>query len=298
LIATPLQFVVEANLYVYRAMKANQRYALLSFTVSTLTIVTKFFGAALWKVDGVVYAKLGVYLGMAILLGRQTYRLYFKDLHEERLTSSEKSEMMKYAFQYVLSNGLWQLLALNDIFLIGVLVNDSVALAEYRAAYMLPSNLTLISHSIGIFIAPYFIAHEHDHGWVWKHYKLTLLATAALVIPPAFVFMLVPGWISGVLYGAQYSNIATLMQVISITALINTIFRFTTAGLYASMGLVRINLPIAVLGVLVQLGLGIVLIGRYGTVGAAYAGMVTYATMSGLMILSFRYRFKPKTTTA
>lgn len=298
LIATPLQFIVESNLYVYRAMKANQKYAILSFTVSTLTIVTKFFGAVIWKVDGVVYAKLLVYLIIAVVLGQQTYRLYFKGLREDPLTSAEKSALMKYSLQYVLSNGLWQLLTLNDIFLIGILVNDSVALAEYKAAFMLPSNLTLISHSIGIFIAPYFIAHEHDHAWVWKHYKLTLMATAAMVIPVAALFLVVPGWISSLLYGQQYANIAVLLQLITVTSLINTIFRFTTASLYASMGLVKHNLPIAVLGVIVQVILGVLLIGQFGTPGAAYAGILTYTAMSGLLVMGFTRRFKPKTTTA
>lgn len=297
LIATPFQFIVEANLYVYRAMKANQRYALLSFAVSTLTIITKFFGAVIWKVDGVVYTKLVTYLIVAILLGIQTYRFYFKGLKEDPLTSPEKKALVSYSLQYVLSNGLWQLLTLNDIFLIGILVNDSVALAEYKAAFMLPSNLTLISHSIGIFIAPYFIAHEHEPAWVWKHYKLTLLATTALVLPIAAVFLVVPGWISSLLYGQQYANIAVLLQLITLTSLINTIFRFTTASLYASMGLVKHNLPIAVLGVFVQVLLGFILIPRFGTPGAAYAGFLTYVTMSGLLVWGFHHRFNPKKAT-
>jgi O-antigen/teichoic acid export membrane protein len=298
LIATPLQFVVEANLYVYRAMKANKAYAILSFTVSTLTIVTKFFGAWIWRVEGVVYAKLAVYLLMTVILGLRTYRLYFNGIPETRLSRAEKKDLLGYAVQYVIGNGLWQLLTLNDLFLIGILVNDSVALAEYRAAYMLPANLTLISHSIGIFIAPYFIAHEHDGAWVWKHYKLTLAVTAGLVLPAAGLFMLFPTLISGILYGQQYVNIASLMRLVAITASINTIFRYTTAVLFSSMGLVKVNLPVAVGGVILQVILGIWLIGRYGTAGAAYAGMITYAVMSIPLVLYFRYRFKPKTTTA
>ncbi len=294
LIATPIQFIVEANLYVYRAMKANQRYALLSFAVSTLTILTKFFGAMIWKVDGVVYAKLVTYFIIAIILGQQTYKIYFKGLREDPLTKTERKNLVSYSLQYVLSNGLWQLLTLNDIFLIGILVNDSVALAEYKAAFMLPSNLTLISHSIGIFIAPYFIAHEHDNAWVWKHYKLTLLATTAMVIPVAAVFLLVPGWISSLLYGQQYANIAILLQLITVTSIINTIFRFTTASLFASMGLVKNNLPIAVLGVVVQVILGVYFIRQYGTAGAAYAGIVTYTAMSILLVWGFHHRFNPK----
>ncbi len=298
LIATPLQFVVEANLYVYRAMKANQVYAFLSFAVSTLTIVTKFFGAWIWRVEGVVMAKLLIYLIMTLVLGVRTYTLYFKGLKEDPLTSAERKDLLGYAVQYVIGNGLWQLLTLNDLFLIGILVNDSVALAEYKAAFMLPANLTLISHSIGIFVAPYFISHEHDKAWVWKHYKLTLAATAALVLPAAGLFFVFPGFISGLLYGEQYLNIASLMRLIAVTAAINTIFRYTTAVLFSSMGLVKVNLPVAVGGVILQLGLGIWLIGRFGTAGAAIAGMITYAVMSVPLVLYFRYLFKPTTTTA
>ena len=59
----------------------------------------------------------------------------------------------------MITNGLWSAFMLNDTFLIGRYCSPEV-LAEYKVAYTIPGSVSLLSTSIGIFIAPYFVRNE------------------------------------------------------------------------------------------------------------------------------------------
>ena len=44
----------------------------------------------------------------------------------------------------MITNGIWSLFMLMDIFLLGKLVNDPIIIADYKIAYAWPANISIV----------------------------------------------------------------------------------------------------------------------------------------------------------
>jgi O-antigen/teichoic acid export membrane protein len=156
----------------YRAMFDNKRFAILSCATVSMVIILKFVLASYFNLTGSVLASVIIYSVAAVLLFLSVRHRYFLGMPKVGSISREqKITVIKYALQYMVTNGIWALFMLNDIFLLSRLTGDPILVANYKVAYVLPGNLSLVSTSIGIFVAPYFVRHENDFAWVRKAYK-------------------------------------------------------------------------------------------------------------------------------
>lgn len=287
LIAFPFQFLVESNQLTYRAMLNNKVFAKTSFFFSFSVILGRYLGALISSVEGVIASKLIINGLWGILLSYLTYRLYFKNVKEISIGTKEKKELNWYSIQYMITNGIWAVFMLNDIFLLGRIVGDPAVVADYKVAYVLPGNLSIISTAIGIFIGPYFVKNETDTKWVWKNYKKVVLVIASVIIPIIFLIFIFSRQIITLLYGVDYINIVPLMNLLLISALLNTTFRYSTAHILSSMGQVKFNMIISGLGVIFQIILNIILIPIYGVYGAALSSIIIYFLMSLSLVFIF-----------
>lgn len=135
------------------------------------------------------------------------------------------------------TNGIWALFMLMDVFLIGRLMGDLTAVADYRVAHVIPGAMTILSSTIGLFVSPYFVKKGEDHEWVRKKYKLLFAITASMIAGVILLIVVIERPIISFIYGEQYLNIIPLMNVLLIAAFLNAGIRYTTANVLASVGL-------------------------------------------------------------
>ena len=160
-------------------------------------------------------------------------------------------------------------------------------MADYKVAYAIPAAIAILSSSVGMFVAPYFVKRENDKAWVWSSYKKTFIGTAALVGTAALLVSLLAEPVVGFFYGAQYLNIVPLMNLLLITAFVTNGLRYTTANLLAAMGKVRVNMIVSFAGIICQVGLDLLLIPLFGVYGAAYASIIVYSLMAIAIFIPF-----------
>jgi O-antigen/teichoic acid export membrane protein len=181
---------------------------------------------------------------------------------------------------------------LNDILLLGLFTGDPTMVANYKIAYVIPANISIISSSIGIFVSPYFVKNENNYRWIRKSYKKIFLISTAIIGAVSLVLFIAAKPVIVLLYGFQYANVVPLMRILLIASFINCTARYTNANLLAAMGQIKYNLIISVIGVILQVIINVSIIPQFGAFGLAYTSIVVYLLMSVALIIVFFKKYK------
>lgn len=290
LLMLPVQNMTDLLLCNERAMFANQRYAVYSLILSTAVILSKILTGALAGVRAVVFGQLTVYLIMAALMAASGHRAYYRNLAPQKPELAEGKTLNRYALQYMITNGLWTIFMLNDIFLLGRVSLPSV-LADYKVAYTIPGCVNLISTAIGVFVAPYFVRNEQDLSWVRKNFKRVFVLSAGAIGAVCLMIALVAKPVIWLLYGSQYLNVVPTMRLLLVAAFFNCGLRYTTANLLAAMGQVKYNMAVSAIGMALQIGINLLMIPRYGMNGVALTSCIVYLFMALTLLAAFLRRY-------
>lgn len=296
MILLPFQDLVSETQFTLRAFFKNKLYAYYALFVSTTLILGRIVGAYFDGVGGVFISRIVINAFWAALGLVLIYKLFFKGVHSKPLERTKKKEINIYSFQYMITNGLWALIMLNDTFMLGQLTSNPEVLADYKVAYVLPGNISIFATAIGVFVSPYFTRHEKDHEWVRKKYKEVFIITAIVVGTVALIFSIFAPFIINLMYGKQYLNTVGLMRALMLAAFFNSGLRFTSANLLAAMGKIKYNLIVSLAGIIIQIILDYLLIPIYGANGVAISNCVVFSMMAiVLFIVFYKQYYKEKT---
>lgn len=292
LLSIPLNSLVDSHTGMLRAMFNNKAYALASCLTIVLVVGLKYALSVIWGLNGAVFAALLAYGAMTLILTVYIHKCYFSEVPKEPLKDpKEKKAVFGYSIQYMITNGIWALFMLNDVFLLGQLLGDSAMVADYKVAYVLPGNLSLISSSIGVFVSPYFVKHENDVHWIKRHYKKTFLVTMGIVGLAVVAVYILAGPLITLLYGRQYLNVVPVMRILLIASFINNGLRYTNANLLSAMGQVKYNMFVSITGLVVQVTVNLFVIPRHGMMGIAYTSVGVYALMAMFLFGIFYVKY-------
>ena len=287
----PFQDLLNEMLYTLRAFFKNKLYAYLAVGSSVILIGGRVAGALMYGVDGVLLSRLYLNLPMAILLILFVRRNMFPKDPVDGLSREEKKAVNRYSFQYMVTNGFWALFMLNDTFLLGEILNDPAVLADYKAAYLLPGNISIFATAIGVFVGPYFTKNEKNPDWVRRNFKKVYLLSAGVVGLVAGGIAVLAKPLVLILFGRDYLNVIGLMCVLLLAAFINSGLRFTTANVLASMGEVRYNMIVSGVGIALQFGLDVFLIPRLGVMAVAVSNCFVCLLMAAVLFAVFYKKY-------
>ena len=298
LLALPFQSLFNTSLACLRSLYDNKRYAVYSCVSSIAFILMKFLFAYLFSLDGVFFARGIVYFVFAALMLCVLRKKHFAGasvFKAQPLTTAEKKEVHSYSFQYMITNGIWHLFALNEVMMLGWFGTD-VDVANYRVAMILPSCLSLLSSAISIFVTPYFIKHENDHKWVRSTLAKTIIAISLLVVPAGILMCVLGRWLLNI-YNPAYVDVTPLMCVLVLSASVNLIFRSNIANVLAATGKITSNMIVSFGGVALQMLTIIFFTGKFGAFGIAWTSVGLYVLMTIALIFPFNKFFGRKTDT-
>lgn len=285
----PFQFLLTLNMSTLRGLFDYKAYAFMSLITSIALVLARLVGARINGLHGTVIFRLVVEAFCAIGCVFFVYRRYFEGISKRNSSSLIKS-LNIYSIQIMFTDGLWALFMLNDIFMLSQLSGNAAMVAEYKIAYTIPANLSLISAAIGVFVAPFFTKKENEgaHGWV-KHNLLRIEGiTFGLMLMAVILCMLLSRFIITFLFGKQYLSCIPVFRILLLSSLINNGVRYTIANVYSAIGLQKKNLIIAGVGVLFQIAVNCILIPRFGSMGVAYGSVIVQIIMSTLLIIGIR----------
>jgi len=88
-------------------------------------------------------------------------------------------------------------------------------------------------------------------------------------------------------FGEKYANVIDLTNILLFAALANSV-RSLIANIFASVGRIKVNMIIAISGMVLQIILGSTIIPIYGSYGLAYMDIIIYSLMAiSELIFSF-----------
>lgn len=282
----PFQYITDNILCVERAMFANQRYAILSLILSTSIISSKIISGKTGGIKMVVFTQVLIYLLVAMASLYFTKKKYFSGLEPLTLSIQKKKEVLIYSFQYMITNGLWAIFMLNDVFIIGRFAHP-MTVAEYKVAYAIPGSISIFSNAIGVFVGPYFVRNENNNDWIKKNFARVYIITAVILLSICMMIAVLASPIVWLLYGENYLNIVGLLRVLLIAAFCNCGLRYTTANILAAMGKVKYNMMVSALGMLLQVGIDILVAPVYGSMGIALVSCGVYLFMAVSLFIVF-----------
>lgn len=287
----PFQDLLNEDLYTVRAFFKNKFYAYAAFVSSAVLIVGRIVGAFVAGVDGVLWSRVLFNALFAVIGLFYISKKFFIKEKVPQLPRAKRSIVNTYSIQYMITNGFWALFMLNDIFLIGTLLNDPAILADYKVAYVFPGNISIFAAAIGIFVAPYFTKNEKNKPWIRKNFKKVFILSTVVVGTVALIIGVFGSFFISLISDEQYLNTLGLMRVLLVAAFLNSGVRFTIANLLAAMGEIRYNMIVSVSGILIQVVLDIVLIPNYGVMAVAISNCFVFGAMAIILFFVFYFKF-------
>ncbi|WP_418223340.1 polysaccharide biosynthesis C-terminal domain-containing protein [Clostridium isatidis] len=263
----------------YNTIQAYLRSTLRNREYSRLTVfntvVYFLFTVSLSFIMGANGLVIGIYIAYfsTVVLGLFLIR---KDIKLFKLVSikdrSIKIEFIKYSVVTVLSNAMSQLLYLLDTQLIGVFTGSEELLANYKIATTIPFNINFIPMSLMVFVYPYFASNKDNKKWVKE--KLGNLVKALgilnLVISLGGIVLAKP--VFSILF-PKYMGSISCFRILMIGYFISGTFRIPFGNILASLGNVKANLINSIISGIANIILDVVLISKYGSIGAAIASL-------------------------
>ncbi|GAB6168156.1 oligosaccharide flippase family protein [Clostridium carnis] len=284
----PIFSVVFNAIQVY--LRSTFRNTEFSILTSFNTIVYFIFTVSLsltMEVNGLIAGMYIAYI-LTIILGTWFIR---KDIFASKKISIKsdfnKINFLKYSIVTVLTNAMSQILYLLDTQLIGIFTKDEAILASYKVATTIPFNLIFIPTSIMVFAYPYFAQNRKDKKWVSNRVnqltKVLLLINVVIgiggIVFAKFILSI---------FGKQYLDAIHCFNVLMVGYIIAGTFRIPYGNILASLGLVRANFINAVFSGIANIILDVVLIIKYGSIGAAYATLIVFIISSAIHYMFIR----------
>ena len=278
----PFIDLIKINLATLRALFDYKGYAMLAFSTSFGLIVMRVIGAFIGGLSGTVLLRLTCEISCACICCVYVHWKFFKCIRPGKISSSFLKERNIYSVQMMFTNGLWTIFMLNDLFLLGQLIGNEVMIAEYKVAYVIPANLSILTYAVGIFIAPYFTKKEKDGDWRWikKNIKLVLIVNVGIMAVLSTLCFLLAKPLILLLYGEKYLSSVMIMRLLLIATFFNNGVRATLANILSAMGIQKLNLYVAGGGMALQITFDLLLIPVYGGIGIACSNFIVHFSMS------------------
>lgn len=259
----------------YNAVSIIQTVSFLGFiTIALLGVKIGITGAILAGAFANLLVDLLIFLWGRRFIGRIFWRLnkaYVKD-------------SVLYGIKAQLSNILSFLYLRLDMFLIGAIMSP-VAVGYYSVAVGIAEKLWLISQSAGTILFPK-VASEKDEKLCKEFTPLVSRTAIFITALCALGVFILSQWIIVLLFSESYLPAVRALQIL-LLGIVTTSGSIALGNDLAGRGKPILNAYANGIAVLVNLGLNIIWIPRFGIEGAAWATSVSYSVAFAVKVLLY-----------
>lgn len=280
-------FILEIIKIQFRLQHKNRLYAITEFWYNIILTGLIF---------GLSYLFQGMGYIIALIVSPVLTALFFIKklnikLHIKNNLKITNLSFWKYGFFGGLSSVVTQLLILIDIILIGYLIDDPIAVTNYRYISIIPFSLLFLPR---VFITTDFVTftekiHQKDYiNRYIKNYMLFFGVVSILLLLFSYFFA------EQILYifGVEYMDYADSFLILIMGIVGIYIFRGLFGNLLSSIGKIELNYYIISIAIVINIISNYYLIPLYGIKGAAITSAILMWFTGILSWLSFLYFFR------
>lgn len=284
-----LQFLFQQSTTLLRSQKRNREFARTNVINTVIIFVLSVAGSILFREKGLVLAYYCAYIiSLVIISFLPNVKVWRRNISIPHNTSRD---LIKISLISMCNNGLSQLLYLIDVFIIGIVMANEMAVASYKAATLIPSMLAFIPISVITYVYPYFAEHRNDLEWCRLHYKKLMFAMTAMNLFISAVLFAGAPLIISICFGTQYADAVLPFRILSVSYFFSGTFRVISGNLLVTQRKLKFNLLVAIISGVVNVILDYFLILSYGMIGAAVATLSVVILTSIMSTLYLNYLF-------
>lgn len=274
-------------LVLLRIHEQSRRFALLILGQTLLLLVTTAVLLAVFHLGlaGAVWATV-LQTGVFFLI----YSIYTWRHATPSLSVDFIRRSMAYGLPVVVLQGGWWVLSTSDRFLLGHFSTlDVVAL--YNVGYVLGKGLQMVSQSINQAWTPFFFKTVKE-GDPESHRMFSYTATyfALLLCFLGLVLIAFSREAVLILGGPKYLDATRVTQVVVLASIAQGMFYVPSRGLFLQKKTAYFPVIVGISGAL-NVGLNLVVIPRYGMMGAAWSTVAGYLMALGLTYVLSQHWF-------
>lgn len=244
----------------------NGWYARLEFTLSFLFLVGNISAAWLFGGMGYVVSLVSIPLVLGIYYW---FRFNLSDRVEKINFTFNTRELFEYGFYTSLGTVLAQLLYAVDILLIGNILTDPAAVAEYRVASIIPLNLVILSLAVmTTFTVKVARNAEKNPQFVFDFYKNYLSIFIPISLAIVLFFYFGADWLV-LIFGEQYHEQGDLMRIFSIGVAGGLLMRAPLGNMLPTLGFPKVNAFLSLIILCINIVGSYWMLQHYGIQGAA-----------------------------
>lgn len=279
-----LEYFMRIMLIILRCENRVTEFTSIS-NVNTVVLALGTCVGAFFGIRGIIVGKYIAFAATTIMIVLRTRPEIKKTFAAGLLIKEQTSELWHYSLFVGISSALNQLMYYIDVSMIARLVNDAVAVANYKVATFVPNALILIPNSIITVMLPDIIAHNKDLKWLKSKLRITFVSLALInTVVCGLLFVFSP-FVIRILYGHEYSDAVPIMRVLICDYFISGTFRTVSVNTIAGLKHVNYNLLISVCSALCDVIFNYLLINIYGVIGAAYATLGVVIVAAGMSFI-------------
>lgn len=265
----------------FRSRLENNLFSYSNTINSFFVVLCSVLGAFIYEVKGLIVGRyIAAFITIAII------KIFFNGPVSTKHVSLEREDkevLWKISLISLVNGGLSQLLYLVDIFVIGLVVQDSAAVADYKIAIIIPTALAFIPSSICIYIYPYFSLNKDNKEWVSKYYRLTMVFVGILNLFISIFLIALAPIIIKIVFGSQYMSSIYMFRISAATFFFLGTFRTISGNLLVTQRKLKFNLIISIITGIANIISNFLLIKLMGAEGAAWTTLII-SCLSGAIL--------------
>lgn len=263
---------------VLRVKRENKEYAIVCLTYAVAVFVGNVLFTLICGVKGLVVSTYFAYtvsvVAALVYFKRDNFITSLKN-NSTTLKKDEKRELLNYAVLSSATNFVAMALLLLDITCLGLVLNDTEVLADYKVAMAVPAAMLFVSDSLTVYFYPSLIeeygkTREDFSNKIKSCIKIYAIMSFGLA---ALMYLFAP-LIIKIIYGTKYMSVVPIFRVLSLNFFINSAVRNFLGNVISAMKKVKVNLAFAGVAGMLNIVLDVCLIKRMGSIGAAIATLI------------------------
>ena len=266
-------FALEQKQVFLRVMLRNREYSYGNTFYAFFLFLFSVGFALLFGAYGLILANY-LATAAAFLFITKKFKVY-SPLKKVSIEKKTKKSMWEIGIISAANNGLSSLMYLLDIFVIGLILPSETVIASYKVATSIPSALMFIPASILTYVYPYFSRNKDNREWSLSNYKKLTVVSGIVNFAIALVMILLSGFLVPMLFGKQYSDSVSCFIILCISFAISGTFRMIGGNLLVTQRKLKFNLFVAGASSAFNTVMNVILILRWGSIGAAVATLLT-----------------------
>ena len=282
--------IIDLFLCFYRTELKNKEMSILSFVNTFSTVLFMILGGKFFGVVGVILGKyIGFIITLILLIKNIKFKVLKSYLKKVNISIKLKKEIFKYSITALINNSIISFIHMIDVFSIGYLIGNKLLIASYKTANIIPFGLEFIPAAIMVYIYPYFVKNNENISWIKENYTKTLKILMGINFIIVVLNLCFGDFIITTIFGKEYLDSVKIFKILCVGYFFTGTFRVLGANILFALQKPKFNVYSSLIASISNIVLNIILIKKYGSVGAAYATLCVFVIWS-ILVNYFIYR--------